>query len=119
MCYHEWGDEWFQTYGEELNHAMCWIETCFKRWTGGIVVMKEKYGTIRYEYLFHTLFQRIYLKGKIQQVIQRYIGSIWYRYASFIFRKLVIKAAIKFENVSMEILDDYICMKLYNPRYRI
>jgi len=51
MSYHEWGDEWFQKHGETLNKAMHDINLWYHSKTGKFVSMKEKYGTIRYEFI--------------------------------------------------------------------
>lgn len=51
MTTHTWGDEWFHQYGPELDDAMNEIDAHYNEATGKHVMMKEKYGTIRYEFL--------------------------------------------------------------------
>ena len=48
---HEWGDEWFEKYGDTLQDAMNFISLAVHAETGIHPVMKEKYGSIRYEYI--------------------------------------------------------------------
>lgn len=45
MTTHLWGDKWFIKNGSKLNEAMDIISTSCP-----FTIMKEKYGTIRYEY---------------------------------------------------------------------
>ena len=52
MSYHVWGDEWFQKYGNDLNQAMEFISVECKRRAGMVIMIKEKYGSIRFEYLY-------------------------------------------------------------------
>jgi len=60
---HIWGDEWFEKHGENLREAEQWIaEEVFAR-TGHRLSSKEKYGSLRYEYIhdgeisdWHTLW---------------------------------------------------------------
>lgn len=51
MTYHIWGDDWFEANEKDLHNAMKFIETMYKRRTGKYPMMKEKYGTIRYEFI--------------------------------------------------------------------
>lgn len=47
MCYHEWGDGF--DFGL-LNRAMHFIDIKYERYKNKYPIMKEKYGTIRYEF---------------------------------------------------------------------
>lgn len=49
---HIWGDEWFEKHGNELYAAEEYICKYVKRWSGCILISKEKYGTLRYEWVF-------------------------------------------------------------------
>ncbi len=49
---HCWGDEWFEKYGDDLYKAHNYISDFTYRWTRCRLCAKEKYGTIRYEWMF-------------------------------------------------------------------
>ena len=51
MAEHVWGDEWFQKHSKEFNIAVELIEESMKK-QGLHIMLKEKYGTIRYEHIF-------------------------------------------------------------------
>ena len=55
MTYHIWGDEWFEQYGHDLNRAQDLIYTETYTWSRCTVCCKEKYGTIRYAWIFPPL----------------------------------------------------------------
>lgn len=82
MVSHTWGDAWFQAHGEELNKAMNYIYKFHKRATGKHICMKEKYGTIRYE------FEWAWLKNFP------------------VFLEILIRATKKYPNVTAEIVED-------------
>ena len=133
MCYHEWGDEWFEKYGRELGAAERYIGRFVKRWSGCRVISKEKYGTIRYEHIFppygaffirdHWINKCLRLLGKtyysyevLGETREGFFYTTWNRTALYYYwsqlGKKVLKIAIhkackKFPNVKDEILDDW------------
>lgn len=86
MAYHDWGDG-FDFH--KLDDAMHFIYKASKAFLGMGIMMKEKYGTIRYE-MFHGY-------GSIRGLyfIQR-----------FVFECILFVACIKFYSHRAEILDD-------------
>jgi len=48
---HMWGDDWFEKYGNDLYEAEGYISRFTKRWSRCYLGSKEKYGTIRYEFI--------------------------------------------------------------------
>lgn len=56
MTEHEWGDDWFLKHGTDLDNAIEYIVSYVKRHTGCTLVCKEKYGTIRYEFMVPPSF---------------------------------------------------------------
>jgi len=51
MAVHYWGDEWFEKYGDDLFVAGNYIDTVYNNKTGKHLMWKEKYGSIRYEFI--------------------------------------------------------------------
>jgi len=70
VTHHEWGDKWFIKNGSKLNEAMDIISTDCP-----FTMMKEKYGTIRYEYTSLWLLSEY--EGLIFQLLY---GGCMYRY---------------------------------------
>ena len=48
---HEWGDEWFEKYGNELDTAIKSLEDRIRKWAKAGVCGKEKWGTYRDSFL--------------------------------------------------------------------
>jgi len=80
---HSWGDDW--PYWVELYQAAGYFSKFFRRCTGQEPMIKEKYGTIRYEMTF------IWLDSKEH---------------SRIFREAIMRTVRKFPKVAGEIADD-------------
>lgn len=85
MTVHIWGDEWFEEYGDDLSAAMNYIQKMNKRLTGQHIMMKEKYGTIRYESCFNW-------ESTNEHVI--------------ILVKILYKTVKKWPHIALEILED-------------
>lgn len=83
MTYHEWGDEDFNWH--MLSEAMKYISDEWWETAKCYPIMKEKYGTIRYE------FTSTWLKSNAECED---------------FCKLLLKAAKKFKEVDAEIVDE-------------
>ena len=48
---HYWGDDWFEKYGDDLCNAGAYISKFTKRWSRCYLIYKEKFGSLRYEYI--------------------------------------------------------------------
>ena len=48
---HIWGDKWFERHGDQLCAAQNYIQKYVKRWSRCNLISKEKWGSIRYEYM--------------------------------------------------------------------
>lgn len=89
MCpHHEWGEDFDW---DDLQEAMGFIYK-YCKWLAGLrVLMKEKYGTIRYEYVWlwrHSDWRLI---------------NMW---QNWIFKVVVTRACKKFPHIALEIIDD-------------
>ncbi len=83
MCpYHRWGDDFDFV---ELDRAMDWIYKFYRRATGYRPIMKEKYGTVRYE------FAHMWIDTNEQVVV---------------FCEILYRAIHKFPEVAAEIVTD-------------
>ena len=109
MTYHIWGDEWFQEHGKELGEAMEFIMDYVQKGTFCYFSIKEKYGTIRYEFihcrLWYIKWVPYWLKMRVCPILEKRAQ----RRAS----TAVVLAALKFPKVSPEILDDWIFCEYY------
>ena len=54
MTQHIWGDEWFEKNGGDLDNAGTWIAKQVHKATGKPCSWKEKYGTLRYEFIDYS-----------------------------------------------------------------
>lgn len=126
---HYWDDEWFEKYGDDLYAAMDYIRRYVRKYSRCHVSMKEKYGTIRYEYIFPpwgSVWIRHYIKSPFKKTVEidghkftyrpylwawtgshSWIYRTWTRYGRYILKKAVINACINYPYVIPEILADY------------
>jgi len=133
MTYHQWGDTWFAQNGKELQRAEDYICQFVKRYSLCSVVMKEKYGTLRYEHIFppgaqQTITKLDYLLIKlfgskeVQFLTQEaktgftvprvqwngsFVYSKWVGFGKFVLKIAIKRAAKKFPDVREELLADY------------
>lgn len=126
MTYHIWGDKWFEENGEDLYRAMNYIWDYTKRWSGCSVMFKEKYGTVRYEFLFppwgtmkyggYGKLPKIFDKKTSYGRIPRYlwywnsfnpIYRYWARYGKWTLARAIKKACKKWPNVADELTADF------------
>lgn len=87
MTYHIWGDTDFDW--DSLDKAIRFISRFNYKYARLSIMMKEKYGTIRYECLFFSKY------------------SIIRKYQKYMFRLSLRKAVTMFPCVKREIVDDY------------
>jgi hypothetical protein len=89
--YHEWGDEDFDW--DSLYKAERFIWIWLKRLTGAHLMLKEKYGTLRYSFMFGS--------SKIES-----IKNIQIRLGNCLFPFIIFIACWRWPNVAQEILND-------------
>lgn len=83
--HHEWGEEDFDFH--ELCKAERWINKFYRRAAKKNMMSKEKYGTLRYEYMY------LWLKNKKDIII---------------FCEILYRATLKFPEYAGEIIDDIV-----------
>lgn len=121
MTSHIWGDGW--EYWQELDEALVYIQDYVYKYGRCRLSAKEKYGTLRYEYLYPagiTYWVSWYIPspfltkcqmGSYRKCLWSFEGSIFYRlwrfYGKYILNKAINSAILKFPNVRKEILADY------------
>ncbi len=124
MCYHSWYDDPPWPYWDDLYAAEHYIYNYVYRYSRCCLISKEKYGTIRYEYVFAPgggyrargniklpFFKRKAKYGDFDIYLFSWSNSIfyriWVRWGKYILSKAVKSACLKFPNCKKEILDDY------------
>ncbi len=134
MTYHRWGDEDFDW--EALNEAMNDIFNFCKKWAYMHIHMKEKYGSIRYEFTFSYLVKSyiplhdilkpgyLYIRYTNNEKLNNFIfwldrnmvgplirvmriDALINKYRRWIFDKSIIKTVKKYPHIAEEILEDY------------
>jgi len=95
MPHHTWGDDW--PYWQELYAAETWVGDYVYKWSRCRLVSKEKYGTIRYEFILPP-------DGRVCNV--SWVYKKWTTFGCFILHKAIKKAYIKFPNVAEELSCD-------------
>ncbi len=122
--FHVWGDSW--SHWEELYEAEQYIVNYVYKYSRCHISMKEKYGTLRYEWIFapgggFSIGFRVkvpFIKVKKKYIEEKqpiyiftwqysYIYKLWIRYGKYVLDKAVKSACVKFPNCKAEILDDY------------
>lgn len=124
MTYHIWGDEWFKKYGDQLYSAQSFIYSYVKKWTRCVVITKEKYGTIRYEYIFApggsirfgpaiklpAIFDKHTTYGRCPRFLfiwnQCWVYRTWIQLGKRVLKRAIRIACEKYPDVKDEILAD-------------
>lgn len=125
MSYHYWGDKDFNW--DELYNAQRWIANYVKCWSRCSLISKEKYGTIRYEYIvppgghvmcykfaiYRPWKRRVTIKGRscsyrplLWSWNTCWIYRLWERLGWKILKKAVFKAVEKWPHLKDELLED-------------
>lgn len=92
---HYWGDEWFQKYGEDLRTAERYIFEFTEFFTGYHLSSKEKYGTIRYEWIVHPKTKEMFYPADTKEWKMIYVA---------------IQSAIRqWPHLEDELLSDFAC----------
>lgn len=119
---HYWGDDW--EYWDDLEKAITFIGNYVHKYSRCRLVMKEKWGCIRYEWLIvpgATFYKPFYisfpfyrydrfLKEKVQVTWHwesSWLCRKWRAYGYYITRKAVKKACELFPHIKDEILEDF------------
>ena len=120
MTHHIWGDDWFEKNGGDLYDAQVYIIEYVKRWSGCYVSLKEKYGTIRYEWVCPQGYGEYFkLPGMLDKRtsygrIPRYLWCwdysnplyrCWVRYGKWVLTRAIKKACKKWPNIADELTD--------------
>lgn len=120
---HEWGDTFFQRFGKDLYKAEKYIHDYVKRYSLCNLISKEKWGTLRYEYIVppggHVMC-RVGLRGLFKR--KMYNGTwdypvIWAWNTSLVYRmwqifgwkmvgRAIKKAAIRWPHLKDELYQD-------------
>ena len=123
---HYWGDDW--EHWDELYEAERFISAYVYKWSWCRLHSKEKWGELRYEYIwpptygrngpiialpFPLFHRKLIINGK-EEKFKRYIlfwtsSWLYYKWRAWgdrILRRAVRKACIKFPNVVEEITGD-------------
>ena len=108
--YHIWGDDW--PHWDKLYAAELFIYKYVYKYSFFRLSSKEKWGTLRYEWLWGPGDARfgpyIKIRGKIVWVWKlSYVYNLWRRYAKWILNKAIKKAINKWPEIKEEILSDY------------
>lgn len=101
---HMWGSPW--KYWDQLSKAMYDIQKTYKRLTlGGIILMKEKWGLIRYEYYPLGPKERLY--QYVWKPFQKlYDTALFRNYLQWALAYAIVKAVRKYPMIRDEILED-------------
>lgn len=131
MTCHYWGDEWFEKYGNDLNQAILYIYDEMKSRAGLHIILKEKYGTIRWEYEYSLfwpgewpIFNYFYpgymfygwprwIMKYIEYPLSNFLCKIGYTKRKhtkqvFILKQVVFDAVSKWPHLRAEILPDFV-----------
>lgn len=84
---HDWSDDWFKRYGNDLYDAQLYISDYTKRWSRCNLLSKEKYGTIRYEHIVPPYGHAYCLVAAIWAPWKKYVkvGDKDYSYRPLLF----------------------------------
>jgi hypothetical protein len=98
--YHEWGSDFnFR----RLDTAGIYIQDYVYKYSMCRLSWKEKYGTIRYEFLIPSRW--------CWYMCNCWIYYKWIKLGQYFLKKAIRKAIIKFPDMKDEILDDYLWME--------
>lgn len=134
MPSHEWGDEWFEKHGSDLNEAIYYCMRFWKRWGRIGTHGKEKYGTFRDHIYFyrgwwaiHELTHPGYVSywgpkwfypidlflGRVVRFLKLYKPIQWYQ--SHIYNYAIQKMCKKYPNIIDELVADLDGYEMVKP----
>jgi hypothetical protein len=125
---HSWGDSWFRKYGEDLHNAGSFISRYCRTRAHLCIHWKEKWGTLRFEFIGSCIFDRywpihsIFYPGHLFYRFPKWmlkvdwavgcvlfglgIGQLIQRYQLFILRRAINLAVKKWPHIEKEITAD-------------
>jgi hypothetical protein len=100
---HIWGDDWFEAHGDELYDAMQFIQEDLYKYSRCRLICKEKYGTIRYEWLLPP-YGALFYRNKVHRWwLNSWLYYKWTAYGYKCLRRAVYKAILKWPHLYHEI----------------
>ena len=101
---HDWGDGW--PYWDELWQAETTIVKAVKKYTRCILISKEKYGTIRYEYMFPP-YCRVWYSNKLNRWWQQcWITHLWCKLGFYVAKRVILRILRDKPYLAEELLND-------------
>lgn len=104
---HDWSDEWFEQYGKDLYEAQQYIHTFTKRWARCNLCSKEKYGTIRYEWVFPPYGGIYWVNGYSRIWNSSWLYRKWTQFGWYVCAIAIKKAIKKWPHLEVELSCDY------------
>jgi hypothetical protein len=121
---HEWGDEWFKEHGHTFSKAMNLFAKINRVLRGPFFIEKEKYGTMRLEYMYYNTCLDTWLLRRNVLIIRNwplhkvcrfidnvfricYITRLIWGYQRFVFNLATFIVVKKYPEVKVEIMDEY------------
>ncbi len=123
--YHSWYDDPEWPYWKDLYEAEIYIEKYVRKWSRCNLISKEKYGTIRYEWMFPPgtsvrlgwgftipYFKKAICNGQVEIPRfrwywgQSWIVRKWTNFGWYVCIKAVDKACLKWPHIAEEIRSD-------------
>lgn len=104
---HDWGDDWFEQYGDDLYRAQRYIYDFTKRWSLCRLCSKEKYGTIRYEWIFPPYGGIYWNQWYSRWWTQSWIYRKWCHFGAYICGVAVKKAVKRWPHLETELCSDF------------
>jgi hypothetical protein len=107
---HYWGDEW--KYWDLLYKVQADIDYYVFKYSRVRLISKEKYGTLRYEYLFAPPYSVCYKYPKgwlnfLERLWRRSCMNRWQlRWACYLVKRRILHNASKYPEIALEILTD-------------
>lgn len=106
---HYWGDEWFDKHGDDLYTAQRYISTHVKRYSRCNLISKEKYGTIRYEYILPP-YGALFIRNRVHRYwLHCYLYRVWTGYGWWTTLRAVENAIEKWPHLEAELMQDLAC----------
>lgn len=103
---HIWGDDW--KWWKELYDAQQFIYKYTYRWSLCRLCSKEKYGTIRYEFMFPPFSGIFYNHWYSRWWISSKLHNLWARFGWYICGKAIKKALKKWPQLEKELCSDFL-----------
>lgn len=105
---HSWGDDWFEKHGKDFSEAQHYIYDFTKRWSRCNLSFKEKYGTIRYEWIFPP-YGAIYYRNPIHRFwVSSWLYYKWEHFGWYVCGLALQRAVKKWPQFETELCCDFI-----------